>query len=91
MKRNIIILQIHVHVPMHSDLLLALTFEAALKETKGGGAKPPKNFCCHLNDYHVCHSLGKKLRKLGYPPPAPVSTFMTSTYDEIHCIFVSLK
>ena len=35
MKRNIIILQIHVS--MHSDILLALTFKAALKEMKGGG------------------------------------------------------
>lgn len=52
MKRNIIILQ--MHVSMHSDLLLVLTFEAALKEMKGwegGGGKPPKKFCRHLNDY----------------------------------------
>ena len=52
MKQNIIILQ--MHVSMHSDLLLALTFETALKEMKGGGGgggKPPKNFCRHWNDY----------------------------------------
>lgn len=51
MKRNIIILQ--MHVSMYSDLLLVLTFEAALKEMKGweGGVKPPKKFCRHLNDY----------------------------------------
>lgn len=42
MKRNIIILQIHVSI--HSDLLLhvALTFEAALKEMKGGGLNHQK-------------------------------------------------
>ena len=41
MKRNIIILQIHVS--MHSDLLLALTSEAALKEMKRGGGLNHQN------------------------------------------------